>query len=210
MKKLLSLLIALSSTLFAVWAQDKSIHTPKQLVENSSKQLIQGAKIGFTTAFYTAEGNMQQEFRGNLLLSGKKFRIRYDRMDGCYNGTLFSLYNGEENTFTIMQPSTEEVATINPLSHFLYHPQEVRYKELPGKKGTRIIGVYPNLVREGIKHYEVSFSLKDNVPTEIVGIFADGSRLIMVLKSISYSAIPKQEFEQSQKQYPNSELVDLR
>ncbi len=182
----------------------------QSLVSSTAQRLEKGAKVSFSSQLFDAKGTQIQSTQGTLYTLGKKFRLRYSPIDANYDGRVFSYYDANERTFTIMNPSTEDLAMLNPFVFFSSSPSVYRVQELAGSKTARIVAFTPKKKMNNILKFEVSFSHKTNAPSQIVGIFADGMRLVMSIASLEDYKPSSQMFIQKQTSYPNSELVDLR
>lgn len=154
-------------------------------------------------------GRVSKPKRSALHL-GEKFRLRYNPIDANYNSREFSFYNAEDRTYTIMYPSMEDLAALNPFVFLSSSASVYNIKELSGTKTSRIIAFTPRKKMDNITSLEVSFLRKTNTPSQIVGIFADGMRMVMNITSIEGETPSSQMFIQQQSSYPGSELVDLR
>ena len=104
----------------------------------------------------------------------------------------------------------EDLAALNPFVFLSSSASVYTIKELSGTKTSRIIAFTPRKKMENITSLEVSFLRKTNAPFQIVGIFADGMRMVMNITSIEGETPSSQMFIQQQSSYPGSELVDLR
>ena len=184
--------------------------TAQSLINTMAQRLEKGAKITFSGELFDASGARVETKKGVLYTLGKKFRLRYNPIDANYNGREFSFYNAEDRTYTIMYPSMEDLAALNPFVFLSSSASVYNIKELSGTKTSRIIAFTPRKKMDNITALEVSFLRKTNAPSQIVGIFADGMRLVMNITSIEGETPSSQMFIQQQSSYPGSELVDLR
>ena len=184
--------------------------TAQSLINTMAQRLEKGAKITFSGELFDASGVRIETKKGVLYTLGKKFRVRYNSIDTNYNGRELSFYNAEDRTYTIMYPSMEDLAALNPFVFLSSSASVYTIKELSGTKTSRIIAFTPRKKMENITSLEVSFLRKTNAPSQIVGIFADGMRMVMNITSIEGETPSSQMFVQQQSSYPGSELVDLR
>lgn len=182
----------------------------QSLINTMAQRLEKGAKITFSGELFDASGVRIETKKGVLYTLGKKFRVRYNSIDTNYNGRELSFYNAEDRTYTIMHPSMEDLAALNPFVFLSSSASVYNIKELSGTKTSRIIAFTLRKKMENITSLEVSFLRKTNAPSQIVGIFADGMRLVMNITSIEGETPSSQMFIQQQSSYPGSELVDLR
>ena len=184
--------------------------TAQSLINTVAQRLEKGAKITFSGELFDASGARIETKKGVLYTLGKKFRVRYNPIDANYNGREFSFYNAEDRTYTIMYPSMEDLAALNPFVFLSSSASVYNIKELSSTKTSRIIAFTPRKKMDNITSLEVSFLRKTNTPSQIVGIFADGMRMVMNITSIEGETPSSQMFIQQQSSYPGSELVDLR
>ncbi|WP_311552358.1 outer membrane lipoprotein carrier protein LolA [Porphyromonas endodontalis] len=182
----------------------------QSLINTMAQRLEKGAKITFSGELFDASGVRIETKKGVLYTLGKKFRVRYNSIDTNYNGRELSFYNAEDRTYTIMHPSMEDLAALNPFVFLSSSASVYNIKELSGTKTSRIIAFTLRKKMENITSLEVSFLRKTNAPSQIVGIFADGMRLVINITSIEGETPSSQMFIQQQSSYPGSELVDLR
>lgn len=182
----------------------------QSLITSAAQRLEKGAKITFSGELFDASGARIETKKGVLHTLGKKFRLRYTPIDANYNGREFSFYNAEDRTYTIMYPSMEDLAALNPFVFLSSSASVYSIRELSGTKPSRIIAFTPRKKMDNIKSLEVSFLRKTGAPSQIVGIFADGMRMVMDITSMVADKPASQMFVQHQSSYPGSELVDLR
>ncbi|KGN98022.1 hypothetical protein HQ36_03610 [Porphyromonas gingivicanis] len=175
------------------------------------KRLEQGAEITFSSKTYGASGELLSDDRGQLLTHQDKFRLTYSIFTSTYNGNLFSYYNKAEKTFTVMHPTKEDLATLNPLAYLSTSQEMYTVRELPESKKGKVFVFTPKKNSMNIQHIELCFSRKTELPTELMTLFSDGTRVVMYIESlISKKNISSHLFSQKHTDYPGSELVDLR
>lgn len=175
------------------------------------KQLEGGAEILFSSHTYTSTGELLQRDQGQLITYKEKFRLTYTVFTATYNGTLFSYYNKEEKTFTLMHPTVEDLATINPLAYLSTSQKMYTVRELPENKKGRAFSFTPKKNTMNIHHIELTISPKTGLPLELMTLFSDGTRVVMYIDSLVIQKnISNRLFSQKHSDYPGSELVDLR
>lgn len=182
-----------------------------QNLQSLKQSLEQGAEITFTAKTYAPSGELLQNDAGKLLSYKNKFRLTYSVFTSTYDGKTFSYYNKEEKTFTIMYPTTEDLATLNPLAYLSTAKEMYTIQELPESKKGRMVAFVPKKKSTNIDRVELCLSRDKGIPLELKTLFSDGVRMVMYIDLFTHKqSIPTQSFSQKHADYPGSELIDLR
>jgi outer membrane lipoprotein-sorting protein len=174
-----------------------------------------GVKAGFTIKVLAKGGTVKDNLSGNIQLKGSKFRLETGDMTTWFDGTNQWVYMQSNNEVNLSKPNSKELLMINPVNVFQLYQHGYNSKLLADK------------VENGKKLYQVE--LKPYVKTEntlsIVACFEKSSyrpvSIIITNKDKSGSRISIGSYLTGQtysdalfafnpKDYPNTEVVDLR
>lgn len=190
-----------------------SAQTAEQILARAEQAIYvsQGATTAkFVSTYLDSKGQAVAKTSGQLFLLGEKFRLEYDNITAVYSGKTLSYYDSAEETFTLSEPSAEELLQINPLYFLRSRAKGFSIKTLPDSKGAKNLSFTPQ-GKANIKGIEISFSSTRSLPQEIIILSKDGSRmLVKVLDVTTGLALPASRFELKANQYPQAEVVDLR
>lgn len=169
-----------------------------------------GAYIEFVSTT-TAGNNMVQKITGNMTIKGEKFAMRSNVMDMGFDGkTAWSYIKGSDE-INLSEPTKEELLTINP--YILLNNYQSMYRaEYKGKSGNNEQITFTPVSTGGeIKSATVSIDAGRSCPTRLEIVNRDASKTVITINK--YEARTKNDdsiFVFSKKDYPNTEIIDLR
>ena len=177
-------------------------------VMDKARAKITGAK-GISADFsYFGAG---QNGKGSLKVAGQKFMVTLSDADIWYNGKDMYTYNKRTAETTIMNPTAQELAEVNPLN-YVKNSKELYTASFSAEKkaGKYIVELTPKKKGE-IKKVVLTLRSSDFVPEKIVVTPSTGSALSVTVSSFkTLSSIAATEFEYPKTKYPKAEIVDLR
>jgi outer membrane lipoprotein-sorting protein len=109
MKRFSIFILTIILSLSAVFSQ-KNVDAEKvidKFINDADKNVLN------CTFLLNVEGNENVE--GNFILNGKKFYLTLGTMEVWYNGVTQWAYSADNNEVSIIEPTAEELAQINPL-----------------------------------------------------------------------------------------------
>lgn len=202
---LFTLLIPFAFRFSAATAQE-----PLRKLQSMAEVLRQGSEIQFRLVA-TKEKVETYATRGTLLLSGDKFRLRYDVYDVCFDGKNLSYYDFKENVLTLLSADTEEMLQINPLLFVNQDPDSYEITAIDGAKAGSIIQLTPKKTKSLYQRIVVTLAKNANLPHTIEIITTENSVIKATLSPIKERKdFTEAQFVQPQSLYSNSEIVDLR
>lgn len=201
-------LLGATASISIASAQEKA--SGEQLLKKAGERLAKGAEISFSFEILS-QGQPAYKTRGEMLLMGEKFRLRYDGTILCYDGGEATSYDIQHETLTITSPTPEELLMMSPILMLKKAGNEHNIKEHPSKKGERSFLMTP---RQGGKLYKsvmVHFVNNEQIPNRIEVKTTNSSELLLTLSSVKEREdLTKEYFVLKKEQYPNSEVIDLR
>lgn len=202
-----ALLIGLTAVAVA-----QTVPTAEQIMSRATAA-IYGGKSGeatFITTLYNKSGKEQSKSSGKIYLRGESFRLEHQDIVAVYDNKTLTYHDAAEETLTISTPSSEELIQINPF-HFLRSGAKGFGAKVNTTDNSYSITYTPQ-GKSQVKQVVVDYSKSTYYPTALQLYSKDGSRLQVGISSFRplHKALPNTTFKLSQKDYPKSELVDLR
>ncbi len=186
----------------------------KQLFKEVQEQLFlkdRATKIAFTSTVFDAEGEKLGETKGHIYLQGESFRLEYTPIVAVYRNGLLAYHDRENETFTLSEPSDEELIQINPLYFLRSHAKGFKIERLPETKTNLMLGFTPPTEDMNIRKLRVAISRKTKAVREVKIDATDGAFFILKVNAQEYVPAKADSFyELKKKDYPKSEFVDLR
>jgi outer membrane lipoprotein-sorting protein len=219
MKKI-SFILALS-TLFCITATAQTAQNDPKALEFLNKASAAynkagGVKSGFTIQVLAKGGSVKDNISGNIYLKGSKFKLETNEMTTWFDGINQWVYLQNNNEVNLSKPNSKELLMINPVNVFQlykhgYNCKQIADKSANGKKLTQIELKPANKNEHQILSIVATFDKTSCRPVKIVISNRDksGSRIDIG------SYLPKQNYPDAlfsfqQKDYPNTEVIDLR
>lgn len=174
-----------------------------------------GVKAGFKLKVMDYGGEVTSNLSGTISLKGSKFKLEVDEMITWFDGKNQWVYLTNNSEVNLSNPTEEELLMINPINVFQlykhgYNCQWIGEKTEAGKKVYKV-SMSPVNKNETVQTIVASFDKTSYRPVSIHITNKD--------KSGSQIAIPSYQTGQKyadsffvfqQKNYPNTEVIDLR
>lgn len=167
------------------------------------------AAPSLTAAFLLDSDNGQ--IPGTLTMSGRCFKLITDRLSIWYDGKTQWTYIPDNDEVNISEPTADELMETNPVE--IINASLSKYNaRVAGTDGSvRTIELKPARPGGSIVSAELSIDTARNLPTRIVAVFTNGSRLIANIANVKIGkAMSAKEFVYNTKLHPSAETVDLR
>jgi len=215
MKRLISLLgltIAFLTTVNA--AQDPKALT---VLDKAYQAYLNagGIKANFSLQLIQTGGQHGDLIKGMISLKGKKFKIEVEDMITWFDGNNQWVYLKKNQEVNVSNPTEQELLMINPLNVFqLYrHGYTCTYRGEKTEKNKKLVTVLlkPEDRYSQLVSIEVSFEKSTSLPMTIVITNKDKSGSVIIIQSYqTHLSYPDSLFVFPQKDYPNTEVIDLR
>jgi len=174
-----------------------------------------GVKAGFTLKMLAKGGTVKDNLSGNIQLKGSKFKLETGDMTTWFDGTNQWVYMQSNNEVNLSKPNSKELLMINPVNVFQLYQHGYNSKLLTDKveNGKKLLQVElkPYTKNENTLSLVACFDKSSYRPVSIIITNKDksGSKINIgsYLTGQSYS---DDLFTFNPKDYPNTEVVDLR
>lgn len=200
--------ILLSLVCFSTNAQ-----TPQALIEQMiaklDKQVIAAKFVVGLQADRISDPDI---YRGDILMKGSSFHLTMQGLQVFYDGTTQWAYQENNNEVSITNPTSEDLAGVNPLAMIkqLKKRCKIEFFDKEKKEGSHIIVFYPKEEKSEINKLLVTINKKDMLPTKIVLEASQGNVTTLVLSSLELRTdIASNSFDGTNK-FPQAIINDLR
>ncbi len=148
---------------------------------------------------------------GEITVSGKRFYLTSPVGSTWYDGQTLWSYSADTKEVNISEPTTEEVAEINPFAFITTLQQNYSKRLLKSAAGTKCVEFVLNKGKMlNITKAVVTFSSSTMFPSKI-NLILDGKPLTVTVNSIkSGKTLPDSSFRFNRNLFPGVELIDLR
>ena len=148
---------------------------------------------------------------GSLTMSGRCFKLITDRLSIWYDGKTQWTYVPENEEVNITEPTADELLETNPVEIINASMSKYSARVVRTEGSVRTIELKPLKPGSSIVSAELSIDTARNLPTRVVAVFTNGSRLIANIANVKIGkAIPRSAFVYDTKLHPLAETVDLR
>lgn len=148
---------------------------------------------------------------GSLIMSGRWFKLITDRLSIWYDGKTQWTYVPENEEVNITEPTADELLETNPVEIINASMSKYSARVVRTEGSVRTIELKPLKPGSSIVSAELSIDTARNLPTRVVAVFTNGSRLIANIANVKIGkAIPRSAFVYDTKLHPSAETVDLR
>lgn len=148
---------------------------------------------------------------GSLTMSGRCFKLITDRLSIWYDGKTQWTYVPENEEVNITEPTADELLETNPVEIINASMSKYLARVVRTEGSVRTIELKPLKPGSSIVSAELSIDTARNLPTRVVAVFTNGSRLIANIANVKIGkAIPRSAFVYDTKLHPSAETVDLR
>jgi outer membrane lipoprotein-sorting protein len=219
MKSISSLLIISLIGLFtATPAFAQKDAKAKELLDKTSAALGQsgGLSASFTVNINDGVNKIKQSFEGQIFVKGEKFYLDTPDQAVYFDGKTQWAYNKSVNEVNILEPQSQDVQTLNPVSVFDLYKTDCDYKY----KGEKIsiqkqkvqeVSLLLKNNKEGIRQVDIQIKPDDRMPVFFLIINKDKSEYrIYINKYQTKLNLSDSQFVFDTKKYPKAEVNDLR
>jgi len=174
-----------------------------------------GVKAGFTLNVLGFGGKVKDNLTGSIRLKGSKFKLEVEEMITWFDGKNQWVYLTHNSEVNLSNPSEEELLMVNPVNVFQLYKHGYTCKWLgektEGGKTVLKISLSPKNKNEALQSIVVSFDKTNYRPVTINITNKDksGSR-ISIPTYLTGQTYADSLFVFQQKNYPNTEVIDLR
>lgn len=174
-----------------------------------------GVKAGFNIKVLDYGGKVRDNINGTIRLKGSKFKLEIEEMTTWFDGKnqwVFLTNNSEVN---LSNPSEEELLMVNPINVFQlykhgYNCKWVGEKTEGGRKVLKVI-LSPKNKQETVLNIVASFDKTTLRPVSISITNKDESGSTITIPTyLTGQNYTDSLFVFQQKNYPNTEVIDLR
>lgn len=219
MKKFSSLVLVLS-LLFNLNGFSQTAQNDPKALEVLNKASVAynkagGVKAGFIIKILAKGGTIKDDLSGNIQLKGSKFKLETDDMTTWFDGINQWVYIKSNNEVNLSKPNSRELLMINPVNVFQLYQHGYNSKLLADKveNGKKLFQVElkPYTKNENTLSIVACFEKGTYRPVSIIITNKDksGSR-ISIGSYLTGQAYTDALFAFQPKDYPNTEVVDLR
>ena len=174
-----------------------------------------GVKAGFSLKVLDYGGKIKDTMNGTIRLKGSKFKLEVDEMTTWFDGKNQWVYLTNNSEVNLSTPSEEELLMVNPVNVFQLYKHGYNCKWLGEKKenGKTVLKVSltPKNKQETLQSIVASFDKSNYRPVSIIITNKDksGSK-IYIPTYLTGQSYADGLFVFQQKNYPNTEVIDLR
>jgi outer membrane lipoprotein-sorting protein len=174
-----------------------------------------GVKAGFSLRVLDYGGKTKEDLSGTIRLKGSKFKLEVEEMVTWFDGKNQWVYLTNNSEVNLSNPSEEELLMVNPVNVFQLYKHGYTCKWLgektEGGKKVLKVSLTPVNKNETVQSIVASFDKASFRPVTIVITNKDksGSRISIPTYQTG-QAFADSMFVFQQKNYPNTEVIDLR
>lgn len=174
-----------------------------------------GIELSFHSTMMDKEGTSYSTQTGKALVRGEKFKLEMDNMIIWFDGKTQWVWMKEVNEVNVSTPSSNEIASISPLSILGIYKNGVTLKQpFTGKINGQSVQIVNMIPTNGNKEFKSITIALDKVSGNILQItvhMSDNTK--NVIDILNYN--PNYQFEEKTFQFdkqnhPEAEIVDLR
>lgn len=189
-------------------AQKSDTFDLQEALSRFEQQIQKGVEISFVMSGTSVQPPQQ----GYMWLAGVRFTLHVPGILSAFDGKTLRVIDQTERTYTLMTPSQQDLAVMNPLA-YLNMPNK-HYRIASGQQGAvsyRFVPQGNRPVLSGVKHYEVQFDRKSRQPKQVDLYFDSGDQVTYAIRKIQPKEhITAQSFTFAPQEYQALEVIDLR
>ena len=186
------------------------------IIEKTSQLYKQwgGMDVRFTANVRSDQNGVSESFEGTITMKGDKFVLKTPDMQTWFDGTTQWTYMPRNKEVNVTTPSGDELRFLNPMLLIQDYKTgfNVSYIGESTSGNARMaydIALTPKK-KDDIEKIEVQIEKSTSLPSKLVVIMRNSMRSTVTIKEIK-SSTPKDEmFIFQEKQYPDTEIIDLR
>ena len=218
MKKITYLLLIVTGLLFTTLAFTQKDTKAKEILDKTSAMLNQsgGISASFTINVNDDANNMKEGFEGQMLLKNTKFFVETPDQKVYFDGKTQWIYFSLFDEVTILEPSPQDLHSLNPILVFNMYKTDCDYKyngEKTDNQRRRVheVSLFPKKRNEDIKQINMQINKVDNMPVFFHIIYKNNMELrIHLSKYQTKQNLPDSQFVFDKNKFPYAEVNDLR
>lgn len=191
--------------------------TARSILDKASDAYNKAGAIqaSFSLNVKDARGQTTYSYQGKAQMKGDKFRIEIPDGITWFDGKTQWVYLRESDEVNITNPTGEELQAISPAAMFNSYKKGYNLKS-NGSKTVRGKSVYevemtPQKKNADVRKIIVQIDKANNIFSSITMVDRSGNQNILTVTSLQTKVnIPESRFVFDKKEYPQSEIIDLR
>jgi len=215
MKRVTFFLLLCMASGFTVFAQNDAKALEVLNKASAAYTKAEGVKASFILSIMEFGGKQKNELKGSIRLKGSKFKLEVEEMITWFDGKNQWVYLTNNSEVNLSRPTEEELLMVNPINVFqLYkHGYVCKWlgEKMDGGKKLLKVEMRPANKNESIQNIIAFFDKTNYRPVSILITNKDksGSR-IRIPTYLTGQSYPDALFIFQQKEFPNTEVIDLR
>ncbi len=171
--------------------------------------------IDFTFIVSSLRDDTQEEFSGNMVMKGSKYRLETMEMVSWFDGTSVYTYMPDVDEIIISDPDNNGGIFANPVNIFKIYQEEFRYRLIgESRHDGRVlyeIDLHPLDLDQEFHTVKLFIEKDGNFLHSAVIAAKDGTRYtLLVNKYDTEQQLPPDFFAFSEDDYPGVEIIDMR
>ncbi|MFC2151669.1 outer membrane lipoprotein carrier protein LolA [Bacteroidota bacterium] len=190
----------------------------KKILDKLSEETKSHKSIStdFKVTFKNIKENIQNSSEGNIIIKGDKYRLRFMETEAFFDGKTLYNYIPEVNEVNITEPEpNDEDIFNNPKRLFTIYENDYKYQLISNiteeGKNHALIDLYPADLEEEFSRIrlEVNTEVYHLISATIFG--KDGSHYTISINNYKTNLnFDDNYFVFNDKNYPNTEIIDMR
>lgn len=183
-------------------------HSAAEIMQKASSLLLKGGGIKATYTLKTG-GQTQQ---GTLTVKGRKFSVLTKSMCTWYDGKTLWDYNAVDNEVTVSNPTSADIATLNPYVLLSSYKTEYTAQLVTGTvKGTYNVRLTPKNAHNPVRSAVLCLRASNYQPVRLDVTLRTGVKSSIIITNVkSGLSLSDSSFKYPAKKYPKAQVIDLR
>lgn len=202
MKRFILSIIAMVMTTLTIAAADTSAQATKILDKAAAKVNIKNGAV----ANFTINGGKLGNKSGSISIKGNKFNARTDNAIMWFDGKTQWLYNKKSNEVNVSTPSAAQQQSMNPYTFLTLYKQG--YSKSMEKTASGNYNIH--LTGKGKPIGEMYILIDNAYNIKQVKMLQNGQWITITISNLKAKNINDAAFKFNAKDFPKSEVIDLR
>ena len=186
------------------------------IIEKTSKLYKEwgGMEIKFAANVRSEKNNVSESFEGTIIMKNNKFVLKTPDMILWFDGTTQWTYMPRNKEVNINTPTGSELRLLNPM--ILLHDYKTDFNvsyigesTSSNAKMANDIALTPKK-KDDIETIEVQIEKNTSLPVKLVVIMRNDTRSTVTIKETKKTSPADNTFIFPEKDYPGTEIIDLR